>query len=71
MPWVSKNAQASAIGQLFDIQRLACLSATGAMSTTPTVVVKVQFNLTPVQILLQIETRTVIHKLVQGQNPIS
>lgn len=39
--WVNKTAQASATGQLSGIQRLACLSATGTMRTTPTIAMEV------------------------------
>lgn len=53
---VIKTAQPSAIGQLTRIRQHVCLSATGAMSTTPNAAMERLLKL-----LIQEETRSVIH----------
>ena len=54
---------ASAKKKLSRIQRLACLSITGAMGTTPTSVVAALTCLPPLDIVVQSEARSAAHRL--------
>jgi ribonuclease HI len=42
---------------------MACLAITGAMKTTPTAAMEILLNLTPLDLLIQAETRMALHRL--------
>ena len=69
--WWPKTQQVGAIRLLSGIQRQACLSATGAMRTTPTAAMQVLLNLPPLHIFVRAEARSVRYRLIQGQPPIT
>lgn len=69
--WWPKTQQAGVTQLLGAIQRQACLSATGAMKTTPTRAIEVLLNLPPLPIFIQGEARAVACRLSKGQQPIS
>lgn len=64
--WWPKTGQGTAIRTLSGIQRQACLSVTGAMSTTPTAALEAILSLPPLHIFIQGEARAVNYRLMNG-----
>ena len=52
---VTRTEQATVIKQLDHLQRLVCISVTGAMSTTPTAALEVMLNLPPLHDFIKAE----------------
>ncbi|XP_073978772.1 uncharacterized protein [Rhodnius prolixus] len=69
--WWAKTLQVGGVRALSGIQRLACLSVTGAMRTSPTAALEVLLNLPPLHIYIQGVTRAVVVRLMEGQAPIT
>jgi hypothetical protein len=53
--------------KLSKIQRLACLTITGAMKTTPTAAMQVLLGLPPVHVMLVAEAQAGIYRLMCNQ----
>jgi hypothetical protein len=49
--------------QLGRIQRMVCLTITGAIKTTPTVAMEILLNLTPLDLLIMAEARITLYRL--------
>jgi hypothetical protein len=49
--------------QLGRIQRMACLTITGAMKSTPAAAMEVLLNLTPLDLLIMAEARRALYRL--------
>ncbi|XP_049315637.1 uncharacterized protein LOC125779115 [Bactrocera dorsalis] len=58
--WATKAAQSSVIGRLSKLQRLACVCASGAMRTCPTVALEVLLQLTPLHQVIKIAAKHTI-----------
>lgn len=61
--WWPKVTQGTTIQILSKVQRLACVSITGAMRTTPTAAMEMLLDLTPLHILIMGEARLALYRL--------
>ncbi|XP_050340503.1 uncharacterized protein LOC126766857 [Bactrocera neohumeralis] len=65
--WATKAAQSSVIQRLSKLQRLACVCASGAMRTCPTVALEVILELTPLhQVIRQAANHTMLLMSAEG-----
>lgn len=69
--WWTKMLQTGSQRRMESVQRLACLSVTGAMSTTPTAALEVIVGLPPLQTHIIGVARSVTYRLMHTQKPIN
>jgi len=68
--WGPKVLQATAIGELYQIQRMACLNITGAMRTTPTEAMELVTGLTPLHLYVkEVALMALLRLRTAGVNP--
>ena len=68
MVWWTKMRQPTAVNELRRVQRLACLSITGAMRTTATAAMEVLLNLPPIETVMMGEARMGFYRLQNDEN---
>jgi len=62
--WVWPGCQSvSAKSKLISVRRLACFGITGALRTAPSNVVEAHFCLPTLELLVQIEAMSAVHRL--------
>ncbi|XP_054281228.1 uncharacterized protein LOC128998898 [Macrosteles quadrilineatus] len=66
--WWTKVMQTTAVKRLQKIQRVACLSITGAMRGTPTAALEVVLNLPPLDIIVKGEARMAAYRMACSGN---
>jgi len=72
IPWGPKGIQTTAIGKLYQIQRMACLNITGTMRTTPTEAMELITGLTPLDLYVkEVELMAMLRLRTAGVNPLS
>jgi len=67
--WWPKAMQKITKTQLGRIQRMACLAFTGAMKSTPTAAMEILLNLTPLDLVIQAESRMALYRLHIPKQP--
>lgn len=71
--WYKKATQKQTVAKLGSLQRIACVIATGALSSSPTAALEAMLNLTPLHLHLELEAKSSILRLsaVRGSNWLS
>ena len=68
MVWAPSVERGVIQKKITHIQRLACLSITGVMSTTPTATLEVILSLPPLDLFVKQEAELAVYRLYKGGN---